>query len=74
MKGWVEVIENWGRLDLETVMQPAIRYAERGFPPSEYLRFALLSHKCDKVVLKTPPLLRCFYLFQCLSCFATNRL
>ena len=38
LKGWTEVIENWGRLNLETVMQPAIRHAARGFRPSQYLR------------------------------------
>jgi gamma-glutamyltranspeptidase/glutathione hydrolase len=37
LKGWAEVIDNWGRLDLQTVMQPAIRHAERGFRPSRYL-------------------------------------
>ncbi|MDP6779360.1 MAG: gamma-glutamyltransferase [Candidatus Latescibacteria bacterium] len=37
LKGWAEAIESWGRLDLETVLQPAIRHAERGFRPSRYL-------------------------------------
>ena len=37
LKGWVEVVETYGRLDLEAVLQPAIRYAERGFHPSPYL-------------------------------------
>ena len=37
LKGWVEVVHEYGRLDLETVLQPAIRYAERGFHPSSYL-------------------------------------
>ncbi len=38
LKGWAEVVENWGRLDLRTVMQPAIRHAEHGFRISRYLR------------------------------------
>ncbi len=45
LKGWAEVISNWGRLDLETVLQPAIRHAERGFRPSRYLREAIISQR-----------------------------
>jgi gamma-glutamyltranspeptidase/glutathione hydrolase len=45
LKGWAEVVEHWGRLDLETVMQPAIRSAERGFRPSEYLRTAIINQR-----------------------------
>jgi len=41
LKGWAEVIDNWGRMDLETVLQPAIRHAERGFRPSRYLLEAI---------------------------------
>lgn len=37
LKAWAEAVTQWGRLDLETVMQPAIRYAQRGFPASGYL-------------------------------------
>lgn len=37
LKAWVEAVEQWGRLDLETVMQPAIRHASRGFRASQYL-------------------------------------
>ena len=33
----MEVVETYGRLDLEAVLQPAIRHAERGFHPSPYL-------------------------------------
>lgn len=42
LKGWAEVISNWGRLDLNTVLQPAIRHAEGGFRPSNYLRESIL--------------------------------
>ncbi|HTI52780.1 MAG TPA: gamma-glutamyltransferase [Verrucomicrobiae bacterium] len=37
LKAWVEAIARFGRLDLETVMQPAIRHAERGFRATPYL-------------------------------------
>ena len=37
LKCWHHLVERYGRLDLDTVIQPAIRYAERGFPASEYL-------------------------------------
>ena len=37
LKGWTEVIANWGRLDLETVLQPAVRHAARGYRPGPYL-------------------------------------
>ncbi|HKW92069.1 MAG TPA: gamma-glutamyltransferase [Methylomirabilota bacterium] len=37
LKGWAEAVARFGRLDLETVMQPAIRHAERGFRATPYL-------------------------------------
>ena len=37
LKAWAEVVTRFGRLDLETVMQPAIRHAERGFRATPYL-------------------------------------
>jgi len=37
LKAWSEAIVRFGRLDLETVMQPAIRHAERGFRATSYL-------------------------------------
>lgn len=37
LKAWAELVETWGRLDLDTVMQTAIRHAERGFRASPYL-------------------------------------
>ncbi len=37
LKAWAELVENWGRLDLEAVMQPAIRHAAHGFHVSRYL-------------------------------------
>jgi len=35
--GWTETLASYGSLDLAAVMQPAIRYAERGFRASGYL-------------------------------------
>jgi gamma-glutamyltranspeptidase/glutathione hydrolase len=37
LKAWSEALARFGRLDLETVMQPAIRHAERGFRATHYL-------------------------------------
>jgi gamma-glutamyltranspeptidase/glutathione hydrolase len=37
LKSWCYLEAGHGRLDLETVLQPAIRYAARGFPASQYL-------------------------------------
>ena len=37
LKCWCHLVESYGRLGLNTVMQPAIRYAESGFPASAYL-------------------------------------
>ncbi|MDE2837675.1 MAG: gamma-glutamyltransferase [Chloroflexota bacterium] len=37
LKGWCYAEERYGRLGLDTVIQPAIRYARRGFPASRYL-------------------------------------
>ncbi len=37
LKGWCYAEERYGRLGLDTVVQPAIRYAKRGFPASQYL-------------------------------------
>jgi gamma-glutamyltranspeptidase/glutathione hydrolase len=37
LKSWCYVEERYGTLGLDTVLQPAIRYASRGFPASQYL-------------------------------------
>jgi gamma-glutamyltranspeptidase/glutathione hydrolase len=37
LKSWCYLVAGYGRLDLDTVLQPAIRYAARGFPASPYL-------------------------------------
>ena len=41
LKSWAEALARWGRLDLETVMQPAIRHAEHGFRATPYLADAV---------------------------------
>ena len=37
LMGWCHAEERYGKLGLDTVIQPAIRYAQRGFPASQYL-------------------------------------
>lgn len=37
LKAWSELVTDWGKLDLATVMQPAIRYARHGFRATGYL-------------------------------------
>ena len=37
LMAWSQAVARFGRLDLETVMQPAIRHAERGFRATPYL-------------------------------------
>ncbi len=47
LKSWCEVLARFGRLDLETVVQPAIRYAERGFRATPYLIEAITENGAD---------------------------
>jgi gamma-glutamyltranspeptidase/glutathione hydrolase len=47
LKGWCETLTRFGRLDLETVMQPAIRHAERGFRATPYLVEAVTETAAD---------------------------
>jgi gamma-glutamyltranspeptidase/glutathione hydrolase len=47
LKAWAEAIARFGCLDLETVMQPAIRHAERGFRATPYLVEAVLDTAPD---------------------------
>ena len=37
LMGWCYAAEKYGKLGIDTIVQPAIRYAERGFPVSRYL-------------------------------------
>lgn len=43
LKGWCEALERHGKLDLAAVMDPAIRYAARGFRATQLL------HECIQV-------------------------
>ena len=47
LKAWAEAVARFGRLDLETVMQPAIRHAERGFRATPYLVEAVIETAVD---------------------------
>jgi gamma-glutamyltranspeptidase/glutathione hydrolase len=47
LKGWCEALGRFGRLDLETVMLPAIRHAERGFRATPYLVEAVTETAAD---------------------------
>ncbi|MEM7132349.1 MAG: gamma-glutamyltransferase [Chloroflexota bacterium] len=47
LKAWVEAVQSWGRLDLATVMAPAIRYAEQGFVVGGYLHELIMSTHSD---------------------------
>ena len=52
LKSWCYLIAGYGRLDLETVLQPAIRYAARGFPASPYL--VDIIHNCQQDLARFP--------------------
>ncbi len=47
LKGWCLLLERFGRLDLDTVVQPAIRHAERGFRATPYLIEAITETAAD---------------------------
>ena len=47
LKAWAELVHTWGRLDLPTVMQPAIRHAAHGFRVSQYLHELISDHHAD---------------------------
>jgi gamma-glutamyltranspeptidase / glutathione hydrolase len=50
LKGWAEALGRFGRLDLETVMQPAIRHAERGFRATPYLVETVTETAADRTL------------------------
>lgn len=58
LKAWAEVVARFGRLDLETVMQPAIRHAERGFRATPYLVDAV--RECAPDLARFPESARTF--------------
>ena len=49
LKAWAELVDSHARFDLETVVQPAIRHAERGFHVSQYLRELIQDNQAELV-------------------------
>ena len=47
LRTWCEVLERFGTLDLDSVLQPAIRHAERGFRATPYLVEAIAETAAD---------------------------
>ncbi|MBI1802413.1 MAG: gamma-glutamyltransferase [Chloroflexi bacterium] len=45
LKSWCQLEAQVGRLGLDTVLQPAIRHAARGFPASAYLVDIIIAHR-----------------------------
>jgi gamma-glutamyltranspeptidase/glutathione hydrolase len=52
LKGWCEALERFGRLDLPTVLRPAIRHAAHGFRATPYLCEAI--HQCAGDLARFP--------------------
>src|SRR2546428_8057019 len=52
LKSWCYLVAGHGRLDLDTILQPAIRYAARGFPASQYL--VDIIHNCQQDLARFP--------------------
>lgn len=47
LKAWEEVHSGYGKLDWQAVIAPAIRYAQNGFPASEYLVRLIMENRDD---------------------------
>ncbi|WP_458097901.1 gamma-glutamyltransferase [Roseomonas sp. WA12] len=47
LKGWCEALERYGTLPLETVLEPAIRHASRGFQVTAYLASCIAEAAMD---------------------------
>lgn len=52
LKAWVEALDEWGTLSLQEVMEPAIRFATRGFKASEYLHETIV--QMEDVIKRFP--------------------
>ncbi len=52
LKAWTEALETWGTLSLSEVMEPAIRFAARGFRASEYLHETIV--QMEDVIRRFP--------------------
>jgi gamma-glutamyltranspeptidase / glutathione hydrolase len=58
LKGWCEVLERFGTLSLADVMEPAIRYASRGFRVTPYLTECVSD--CAADLARDPEIARLF--------------
>jgi gamma-glutamyltranspeptidase/glutathione hydrolase len=47
LAAWVQLVSGWGRLDLPTVLRPAIEHARTGFPVSGYLHELICQNEQD---------------------------
>lgn len=47
LQGWAETLANFGKLSLADVMQPAVRYAQRGFRATRYLCEIIAKYAAD---------------------------
>ncbi|MCX8277790.1 MAG: gamma-glutamyltransferase [Dehalococcoidia bacterium] len=45
LKAWTEALAEWGTMSLSEVMEPAIRFAARGFKASAYLHDLIVQHE-----------------------------
>ncbi|MGI5917301.1 MAG: gamma-glutamyltransferase [Anaerolineae bacterium] len=56
--GWADTISRFGRLRLDTVLKPAIEYAEQGYPVSE--RISYLWTRCESLLANDAEATRVF--------------
>ena len=52
LKAWTEALAEWGTMSLSEVMEPAIRFAARGFKASEYLHDTIV--QMEDVIRRFP--------------------
>lgn len=52
LKAWCEALDEWGTMSLSEVMEPAIRFAARGFRASEYLHETIV--QMETVIRRFP--------------------
>ena len=52
LKAWCEALDEWGTMSLAEVMEPAIRFAARGFKASEYLHETIV--QMEDVIRRFP--------------------
>jgi gamma-glutamyltranspeptidase/glutathione hydrolase len=52
LKAWTEALDAWGTMSLQEVMEPAIRFAARGFRTSEYLHETIV--QMEEIIRRFP--------------------